>query len=109
MARPSLRTNQSDIINMQSLTIGATAESIATSGGTIPTGTTEIHCMAAADISHNPASGTTPTATIGNLQDANEVFVIRQSALDSLFFSTSGDQTMLVSYKGVGSNPTPGT
>lgn len=108
MARPSLKTNQSDITTIESLTIGAVAESIATSGGTIPTGTTEIHCYPAAAISHNPAAGTTPTATVGNLRAANEMFVIRQSALASLFFSTSGDQTMLVAYKGVGSNPTPG-
>ena len=105
---PNLKTNQSDIISFESLTIGAAAESIATSGGTIPTGTYEIHCQPAAAISHNPAGGATPTATIGNLRAANEMFVIRHSAITSLFFSTSGDQTMIVAYKGKAATVTPG-
>ncbi len=107
MANPSLKTNKSDIIKMESLTIGATAESIATSGGTIPTGTYEIHCYPGAICTWNPPGGSTPTVTLGNPQAANEMFVLSNAQKAALIFSTSGDQTMIVAYKGKAATVTP--
>ena len=108
MAVPNLKTNQSDIISFESLTIGAAAESIVTSGGTVPVGTYEIHCQPGAALSHNPPGAATPTATVGNLRAINEMFVLRHSAIASLIFSASGDQTMIVAYKGKAATVTPG-
>jgi len=107
MANPSLKTNKSDIISIESVTIGVTAETLATAGATIPTGTYEIHIYPAAACTWNPPGGSTPTATIGNIVGINEMFVLSNAQKTALIFATGGDQIMLVAYKGKAATVTP--
>ncbi len=94
-----LKTRMSPIISVQSLTIGAAAESIATSGGTVPANCGEIHLYPAALLHWSPPGGLTPTSTTGHAVAVNEVFVLSPSQHTSLIIDdTASDQTILAVY-----------
>ncbi len=99
MANSKLKSYGGDIISVESLTIGDAAESIATSGGTIPSNCTEIHLYPAAALHWHPAS-VTPTASIGHAVAANEMFMLTHAQQAALIFSDDdNDQTILAVYK----------
>ena len=107
MANPKLETNVSPIISIESVTIGAAAETLANAGATIPVGTYQIHLFTASAATWNPPGGATPTTTIGNIVAANKMFVLSNAEKTARIFSTSGDQVMLVAYFGKAATVTP--
>jgi hypothetical protein len=89
--------------SFERLTIGASAETLATCGATIPSGTTQILCLPSAILTHHPSG--TPTASYGHAIAANEAFVIEHQDIPrTKIFATGGDQTMDVVYFGYESN-----
>lgn len=81
------------------LTIGAAAETLATSGATIPAGTTQILCLPSAILTHHPTS--TPTISFGHDIAADEPWIIEHKDIPrTKVFATGGDQTMDVVYFG---------
>ena len=88
----------------ESLTIGDAAETLATSGATIPSGTTQILCMPASALHHHPTG--TPTASFGHAIAAGEGFVIEHQDIPrtKIFSDNDNDQTMIVAYFGYESN-----
>lgn len=99
MVATKLKTRMSPIVGVESLTIGGSAESIATSGGTIPAGTGEIHLYPAEPLHWSPPNGLTPTSSTGHAVAALEVFVLSPSQHAALIIDdTPGDQTILAVY-----------
>jgi hypothetical protein len=89
--------------SFERLTIGAAAETLATSGATIPNGTTQILCLPSAILTHHPTG--TPTASFGHAIAVKEAFVIEHQDIPrTKIFATGGDQTMDVVYFGYESN-----
>ena len=85
--------------SFERLTIGAAAETLATCGATIPSGTTMILCLPSAILTHHPTG--TPTASFGHAIAASEPFVLEHQDIPrTKIFSTGGDQTMDVVYFG---------
>lgn len=91
--------HRSPFVAPESLTIGASAESIATSGGTIPQNTGDIWCyVPSGDSIHWHPTGT-PTSSVGHAVAATKWFKLTHSQHSSKIISDDGsDVTMIVVY-----------
>ena len=89
------------ILDIEVLTIGAQAESIAGSGGTIPSKTTRIIVQAAEPLHWHPTG--TATSTFGHAVKADEFFILEHNQLGaSIIDDTPGDQAAIAIYIGGG-------
>ena len=85
--------------SFESKSIGVSAETLATAGFTVPSGTTQVLCLPAAILTHHPTG--TPTATFGHAIAANEAFILEHQDIPrTKIFATAGDQTMICVYLG---------
>ncbi len=85
--------------SFESASIGASAETLATAGFTIPAGTTQILCLPPSILRY--AVNQTPTVSVGHAIAAGEAFIIEHKDIPrTKIFATGGDQTMIAVYLG---------
>jgi hypothetical protein len=104
MTAPNLNA-KAPFISAVTLTIGAAAESIATSGTTIPSNAGEIWLYVPAGDSIHWQPSATPTSTVGNAATANKWFMLTHAQHGALIISDDGSDVSVVAVfmRGAGS------
>ena len=99
MANSKLKT-RAPFVSAESLAMGASAESIATAGGTIPQNTGNIWCyVPSGDNIHWHPTGA-PTSTFGHTAPANTWFMLTHAQQGALIISDdAADVTLIIVYE----------
>ena len=97
MANSKLKNSMGPIIEMESVTMFAAAETIATGGATIPTKCTRIAIKATAALHWHPTG--TPTSSFGHAVAASEIFYLEHGQFGAkIIDDASTDRATLVAY-----------
>ncbi|MAH48181.1 hypothetical protein CMI37_20325 [Candidatus Pacearchaeota archaeon] len=98
MANTKLKT-RAPFISSESLAMGATAESLATAGATVPGNAGEIWCFVPSGDSIHWLPNGTPTSTFGHAVAASNWFMLTHAQHGALIISDDGsDVTLLIVY-----------